>query len=50
MKTDNKPLIEKIGIEATDYPDWDYVIDQLINLADKINQLVDRVNQLEGKR
>lgn len=36
--------IEKIYIYASDYPDWDYVIDNLINLSDKINEIIDVVN------
>jgi len=34
-------LPEKIGILATDYPDFDYVIDQLMSLAAKQNEVID---------
>lgn len=49
----NKP-IKKVGIRAFDnYPDFEYVIDRLIDLAEKQNEVIERVNQLEdnkGKR
>lgn len=36
--------IEKIYIPATDYPDFDYCIDQMMNLADKLNELIEAHN------
>jgi hypothetical protein len=36
--------IEKIGIKATEYPDWDYVINELMSLADKMNEIIEVVN------
>jgi hypothetical protein len=36
--------IEHINIEANDYPDWDYVIDQMINLSEKINEIINVIN------
>ena len=38
--------IEKIDIKAIDYPDFDYVIDRLIDLSEKLNEVVDTVNFL----
>lgn len=41
--------IEKIGIKATKYPDWDYVINELMSLAEKINEIIEALAPIKGK-
>lgn len=38
--------LENIGIAATNFPDFDYIIDQLINLAEAINETRDTQNKI----
>ena len=45
---EKKKEMDKIYIKGTNNPDFDYVIDYLIDLADKINEIIDRLN--ENKR
>lgn len=37
----------KIGIRYTEYPDFDWVIDQLVMLADEINKINNVMNNAD---
>lgn len=37
---------EKIGIKYTSFPDWDWLIDELVMLADEINKINEHLKNL----
>lgn len=42
-----KKKIERVFIRYEKYPDWDYVINIFLDIADKLNEIIDRLNEEE---
>lgn len=44
LDKDSNKKIERLGIKATNHPDFDYVIDIFLDIAEKINEIIERLN------